>query len=268
VPHAPSVARELTRDPGFTTRCLRPGLLRGPRRRRASGRSLDHRTAGIGQVDTGSRATRRRGSCRTCGTRWTSATATPPRSCTTCVRRRSGCLANGRDAAVFTSEPQQDLARFARSFCRDLFARSPHWRADRARQLPGGALVGGTAWRPLPRGSRSSGRRQRSCSRAPTPQEFARWRTAPDRAPSTSPDLRCTEDEAQALLGDTPLDRDTVRRIQHQSDGWPPPWCCCASISAARMRRFEESLGEGRDAIFQYFAGRSSRARNPRTNVR
>ncbi|MBP1689049.1 MAG: hypothetical protein H6Q33_5192, partial [Deltaproteobacteria bacterium] len=32
----------------------------------------------------------------------------------------------GGTLPVFTSEPEQDLARFARSFCRDLFAALPH----------------------------------------------------------------------------------------------------------------------------------------------
>jgi ATP/maltotriose-dependent transcriptional regulator MalT/DNA-binding SARP family transcriptional activator len=162
----------------------------------------------------------------------------------------------GGSLPVFTSEPQQDLARFARSFCRELFAALPQGTLivldnfQEARSSADQRSAFAAALEEIPEGINVV-----VLSRTDPPQEFARLAARRQIARIDVDDLRCTEDEAQALLGDTPLDRDTVRRIRQQSDGWAAALVLLREHLSRPSATVEESLGEGRDAIFQYFAG-------------
>jgi len=128
--------------------------------------------------------------------------------------------------------------------------------ADRPRQFPGGTLVG----RPALCVRRCAGGDPEGInvvvlSRTDPPQEFARLAARRQIARIDVDDLRCTEDEAQALLGDTPLDRGhraTHPAAERRLGRGARPAARAPEPSSATV---EESLGEGRDAIFQYFAG-------------
>ena len=174
------------------------------------------------------------------------------------LRQAAQALLGKRGGAlpVFTSEPQQDLARFARSFCRELFAALPQGTLivldnfQEARSSADQRTAFAAALEEIPEGINVV-----VLSRTDPPQEFARLAARRQIARIDVSDLRCTEDEALALLGGTPLDRDTVRRIQHQSDGWAAALVLLREHLSRPHATVEESLGEGRDAIFQYFAG-------------
>jgi ATP/maltotriose-dependent transcriptional regulator MalT/DNA-binding SARP family transcriptional activator len=166
------------------------------------------------------------------------------------VGKRGGAL------PVFTSEPQQDLGRFVRSFCRDLFAALPrgtlvvvdNFQEARSSAEQRAAFAAGLE--EIPEGINVV-----VLSRTDPPQEFARLVGRRQIARIDVDDLRCTEDEALAILGGTPLDRDAVRRIQSQSDGWVAALVLLREHLSRPDAAVEESLGEGREAIVQYFAG-------------
>jgi ATP/maltotriose-dependent transcriptional regulator MalT len=174
------------------------------------------------------------------------------------LRIAAQALLGKRGAAlpVYTSELQQDLARFARSFCRDLFAELPAGTLivldnfQEARSSPDQRAAFAQGLEEIPEGINVV-----VLSRADPPPEFARLAAGRRIARIDVADLRCTEDEALALLGDTPLDREAVRRIQQQSDGWAAALILMREHLSRPSATLEESLGEGRDAIFQYFAG-------------
>ena len=68
-------------------------------------------------------------------------------------------------------------------------------------------------------------------------------------------ELRCTEDEAQAILGSERVAPEQLSRIQRESDGWVAALVLLREHFRRRGATLDESLGEGKDAIFQYFAG-------------
>jgi ATP/maltotriose-dependent transcriptional regulator MalT/DNA-binding SARP family transcriptional activator len=174
------------------------------------------------------------------------------------MRMAAQALLGKRGAAlpVYASEPQQDLARFSRTFCRDLFAALPegtlivldNFHEARSSAEQRAAFAQGLEEVP-------EGINVVVLSRADPPAEFARLGARQQIARIDVADLRCTEDEAMALLGGTPLDRDQIRRIQRQSDGWAAALVLLREHLSRPNATVEESLGEGRDAIFQYFAG-------------
>ncbi len=96
-----------------------------------------------------------------------------------------------------------------------------------------------------------------SCSRAPIrPPSSPGWSARRQIARIDVAELRCTEDEALALLGGPPLDRETVARASSgRATAGRRRWCCCASICRGRTRRWRSRSARGKDAIFQYFAG-------------
>ncbi len=157
---------------------------------------------------------------------------------------------------VFTSEPEQDLTRFARSLCRDLFS-----------VLPAGALVVLDNFHearspPAQRAAFAQGLEEIPegvnvvvLSRADPPPEFARLVAGRRIARIESADLRFTEEEALALLDDRTLDRADVQQIQRQSDGWAAALVLLREHLSRPSAALDESLGEGKEAIFQYFAG-------------
>ena len=67
--------------------------------------------------------------------------------------------------------------------------------------------------------------------------------------------LACTPDEAEAILGSNPLDAQTLQRITRQSDGWVAALVLLREHLSRDGATLDESIGEGKDAIFQYFAG-------------
>ncbi|MBK7744614.1 MAG: hypothetical protein IPI40_13625 [Betaproteobacteria bacterium] len=92
-------------------------------------------------------------------------------------------------------------------------------------------------------------------SRADPPPEFARLAAGQRIARLEPAELRCTEDEAAALLGGKSLDPALVQRIQRQSDGWAAALVLLREHLSRPGTEVETSLGEGQDAIFHYFAG-------------
>jgi len=156
----------------------------------------------------------------------------------------------------FTSEPQQDLARFVRTFFRDLFSALPvpcalvfdnfHEADTTAAQRA--AFAQGLEEVP-----------ERITviviSRADPPPEFARLLASGRIARIDEAELRCTEDEVHSILGSQPLDRHQLLRIQRESDGWVAALVLVREHLRRRGGTLDESLGKGKEAIFQYFAG-------------
>jgi ATP/maltotriose-dependent transcriptional regulator MalT/DNA-binding SARP family transcriptional activator len=156
----------------------------------------------------------------------------------------------------FGAEPQQDLARFARSFFRDVFSALPrpcavvfdNFHEPRTRPEQRAAFVQGLDEVP-------EGITVIVLSRADPPEEFARLVASRRIARIEEADLRCTPDESQAILGDAHLAALQLQRFQEQSDGWVAALVLLREHLSRRGATPEESLGEGKDAIFQYFAG-------------
>jgi ATP/maltotriose-dependent transcriptional regulator MalT/DNA-binding SARP family transcriptional activator len=165
----------------------------------------------------------------------------------------------GKTAAalpLFTPEPQQNLARFARAFFRDFFSVLPNpcivvfdnFQEIRVKAEGRAAFAQGLE--EIPEGITLV-----VVSRTDPPPEFARLAASLRIAHIDPAELRCTAEEAEAILGSQKLDREHLQRIQNQSDGW----VAALVLLREHLRRggaaIDESLGEGKDAIFQYFAG-------------
>ena len=161
------------------------------------------------------------------------ATATPRRSSITCGRRR--CSSSGKKAASlphFKPEPQQDLARFARTYFREFFlgaaaaARSScsTTSTKRARRRSC-AAPSRTRWRKSRKASPSS--RSRAAIRRPSSRGSSRAGASRASSPRRS---RCTPEEAEAMLAGSELDargRCSASRGRATA-GWRRS-CCCAS---------------------------------------
>jgi ATP/maltotriose-dependent transcriptional regulator MalT/DNA-binding SARP family transcriptional activator len=174
------------------------------------------------------------------------------------LRQAAVQLAGKRAEAlpVFTDEPQQDLARFSRNFCRDLFAvlgprcvlvfdnfheaRTPAAQRD--------ALARGLEEIP-------DGVNVIVISRADPSPEFARLVAGRQIARIEASALNCTPEEARAILGADELEPTALQRIQRQSEGWVAALVLLREHLSRPGAAIDESLGEGKDAIFQYFAG-------------
>ena len=164
----------------------------------------------------------------------------------------------GKPAAAlphFTSEPQQDLARFVRSFFRDLFSALPHPcvavfdNFHEPDTVPEQRAAFAQGLEEVPEGITVI-----VISRANPPPEFARLVASGRIARIDEAELRCTEKEAEAILGSQPVDREQLARIQRESDGWVAALVLLREHLRRRGATLDESLGEGKDAIFQYFA--------------
>lgn len=157
---------------------------------------------------------------------------------------------------AFASEPQQDLTRFARSYCRELFAALPRDTMlvldnfHEARSSPEQRLAFAQGLEEIPEGVNVV-----VLSRADPPPEFARLVASQRIARIDPAELRCTDEEAEALLGKLALPPADLARIQRQSDGWAAALMLLREHLSRPHATLEESLGEGKDAIFQYFAG-------------
>ena len=165
----------------------------------------------------------------------------------------------GKTAAAlpqFTAEPQQDLVRFVRSFFRDLFSALP---------LPCALVLDNfheADTTPTQRAAFAQGLEEVPeqitvivISRADPPPEFARRVAGGRIARIDEAELRCTEDEAHSILGSQPVDPDQLLRIQRESDGWVAALVLLREHLRRRGATLDESLGRGKEAIFQYFAG-------------
>jgi LuxR family transcriptional regulator, maltose regulon positive regulatory protein len=165
----------------------------------------------------------------------------------------------GRTAAalpLFTSEPQQNLARFARGFFRDLFSVLPHPcvivfdNFHEAPTQPDQRAAFAQGLEEIPEGITIV-----VVSRSDPPPEFARLVANRRVARVDEAALRCTPQEAEAILGGKHADRDDLQRIQRQSDGWVAALVLLREHLSRHGAVLDETLGEGKDAIFQYFAG-------------
>ncbi len=157
---------------------------------------------------------------------------------------------------LFTSEPQQDLARFARGFFRDLFSVLPqpctivldNFHEARATSDQRIALAQG--FEEIPEGI---------CvvvvSRGEPPPEFARLAASRRIARIPAESLQFTPDEAQAMLASAALEPGTLKSIQRQSDGWVAALVLLREHLSRPGAVLDQSFGDGKDAIFQYFAG-------------
>ncbi len=157
---------------------------------------------------------------------------------------------------LFTSEPQQDLARFARGFFRDLFSILPHPctivldNFHEARATPDQRAALAQGLEEIPDGI---------CvivvSRGEPPPEFARLAASRRIARIPAEGLRFTPDEAESMLGSAELEAQALKRIQHQSDGWAAALVLLREHLSRPGAVLDQSFGDGKDAIFQYFAG-------------
>ncbi|HET7097270.1 MAG TPA: BTAD domain-containing putative transcriptional regulator [Casimicrobiaceae bacterium] len=174
------------------------------------------------------------------------------------IRLAAGQLA-GRAAVrlpQFTSEPGQDLARFARGFFRDLFSALPNrcavvfdnFHEPRTRRVQRAAFAQGLE--ELPEGITVI-----VLSRGDPPPEFARLVASRHIARIDEAELRCTPEEAEAILGKINLDTQTLHTIQKQSDGWVAALVLLREHLSRKGAVVDQSIGEGKEAIFQYFAG-------------
>ena len=157
---------------------------------------------------------------------------------------------------VFTPEPDQDLARFARSFFRDFFSVLPHPCAvifdnfQEMRVQSAGRVAFAHGLEEIPEGITLI-----ILSRTDPPPEFARLAASRRITRIDAAELRCTPEEVEAILGHRHLDREELARVQQQSDGWVAALVLLREHLSRRGAPLDESLGEGKDAIFQYFAG-------------
>ena len=157
---------------------------------------------------------------------------------------------------LFPLEPQQDLSRFARSFFRDLFGALPLPCAivldnfQEARPTPEHRAAMAQGLEEIPDGVTVF-----VVSRTDPPPEFARLAASRRIGRIDEAALRCTPGEADAILGGQTLDERVVRRILRQTDGWVAALILLREHLSHHGASLDESLGEGKDAIFQYFAG-------------
>jgi ATP/maltotriose-dependent transcriptional regulator MalT/DNA-binding SARP family transcriptional activator len=157
---------------------------------------------------------------------------------------------------LFPPEPQQDLARFARAFFRDLFSVLPRPcvlvldNFHEARTAPAERAALAQGLEEIPEGVTLV-----VLSRTDPPPEFARLVASRKIARLDESALRCTPEEAAAILGSKHVTSNEMQRIQAQSDGWVAALVLVREHLSRAGATLDESLGEGKDAIFQYFAG-------------
>jgi LuxR family maltose regulon positive regulatory protein len=172
--------------------------------------------------------------------------------------RRAALDVARRNASVplFPPEPQQDLSRFARSFFRDLFAVLPRPCAivlDNFQEAHASAehrAVLAQGLEEIPEGMTVF-----VVSRTGPPPEFARLVASRHVGRVDERALRCELAEAEAILEGHALEDRVVRRILRQSDGWVAALVLLREHLSRDGASLDESLGEGKEAIFRYFAG-------------
>lgn len=153
----------------------------------------------------------------------------------------------------FNREPEQDLARFARSFFRELFSVLPRPCAivvDNFHEMRESAAALAQGIEEIPDGFTLF-----VASRGEPPPEFARLVVGRRIARVDEAALSCTRDEAEAILAGPQLAESDLERICRQSEGWMSALVLMREHLSRHGATVEESIGEGKDAIFNYFAG-------------
>ena len=178
----------------------------------------------------------------------------------------------GKKAAAlphFNPEPQQDIARFARTYFREFFAVLPRPTVialDSFHEARTGNELRAAfahALEEVPDGITVI-----AISRGDPPPEFARLVASRRIARIEPAALACTPDEAEAILGSDPLDGQTLQRITRQSDGWVAALVLLRehlSRDGAHARRVDRRR-EGRDLPVLRRRDLQSRA-SPRTSA-
>jgi hypothetical protein len=92
-------------------------------------------------------------------------------------------------------------------------------------------------------------------SRTEPPPEFARLLANRRIARIDEAELRCTPDEALAILRSPELEASALERIRRQSDGWVAALVLLREHLSRHGAALDASLAEGKETIFQYFAG-------------
>jgi len=165
----------------------------------------------------------------------------------------------GKKAAAlpyFNPEAQQDIARFARTYFREFFSVIPRPTVialDSFHEARTGTDLRNAfshALEEVPEGITII-----VISRADPPPEFARLVAGRRIARLEPTALSCTPEEADAVLGGIALDPQARQRITRQSDGWLAALVLLREHMSRAGATLDESIGEGKDAIFQYFAG-------------
>ena len=158
---------------------------------------------------------------------------------------------------LFGAEPQQDLARFARGFFRDLFSALPHpcavvfdnFHEPRTRPEQRAAFVQGLDEVP-------EGITVIVLSRADPPAEFARLVASRRIARVGEAALRCTSEESEAILGKPHLAAQQLQRFQQQSDGWMAALVLLREHLSRNGATLDDSLGEGEGHDLPVLRGR------------
>jgi LuxR family transcriptional regulator, maltose regulon positive regulatory protein len=156
---------------------------------------------------------------------------------------------------LFTPEPEQDLSRFARTFFREFFSALPNPCAvvfdnvHEARTSPEQRAALAQGLEEVPEGITVI-----ALSRVDPPPEFARLLANRHIARIDEAELRCSAKEAVAILGSQRLEASDLERIQRQSEGWVAAIVLLREHLSRRGAALDESLGDGKEAIFRYFA--------------
>ena len=165
----------------------------------------------------------------------------------------------GKKASVlkhFNPEPEQDIARFARTYFREFFNVLPRPTVivldsfQDARTTPELRGAFAHALEEVPDGITVI-----AISRSDPPHEFARLGASRRVARIEPSALACTPEEAEAMLAGQELDEQAVARITRHSNGWVAALVLLREHMSRADATLDESIGEGKDAIFQYFAG-------------
>jgi ATP/maltotriose-dependent transcriptional regulator MalT/DNA-binding SARP family transcriptional activator len=165
---------------------------------------------------------------------------------------------------AFASEAQQNPVRFARGFFRDLFSVLPHPCVivlDNFHEAQGPAemrVALAQGLEEIPDGITLF-----VVSRTEPPPELARLVANRRIAQVDAAELRCTPDEAEAILGREHVATPDLQRIQRQSDGWVAALVLLREHLSRRGASLDASLDEGKDAIFRYFTGEIFNAARP-----
>jgi ATP/maltotriose-dependent transcriptional regulator MalT len=131
---------------------------------------------------------------------------------------------------LFTPEPQQDLARFARSFFRDFFSVLPRPcivvfdNFQEMRAQPEGRVAFAQGLEEIPEGITLI-----IISRTDPPPEFARLVASLRIARIDPAALRCTPEEAEAILGSQHSTGNTCNASSARATDGSQRSCSCAS---------------------------------------
>lgn len=178
------------------------------------------------------------------------------------LREGAGRLA-GRKAAslpAYAADLQQNLPAFARGFFRAFFALLPRpcaWVLDNfheARTTPELRAALAQGFEEIPEGVTLI-----VLSRSDPPPEFARLVANGRIARIDEAALRCTPEESASIVGATGVDRahlarPAVQRLTRQCQGWVAALVLLREHLRREDAPLDEAVGEGRDAIFAYFA--------------